>query len=87
MTTTSKWARHVHLKAGALNGWCAKCPAVRRRKALRSVARKDGYAVAIRRLNFLRNVASRRKNPGLRSVAERDVRWMERALGPKKHPR
>jgi hypothetical protein len=83
MATTRKWARHVHVKVGALKGWCAKCPAGRRRRALRSVVRKDGYAVTVRRLNFLRNVAGRRENPGLRTVAERDVHWMKRVLGPK----
>jgi hypothetical protein len=84
MTTTSrKWARHVHVKTGALKGWCAKCPAERRRKALRSVVRSDGYAVAVRRLNFLRNVASRSANAALHNVAGRDVRWLERTLAPK----
>jgi hypothetical protein len=82
MTTTRKWARHVHVRVGALKGWCAKCPADQRRNALRSVVKKDGYAAVIRRLNFLRNVAGRRKNSGLRTVAERDVHWMERALPP-----
>jgi hypothetical protein len=79
-----KWARHVHLKSGALRGWCAKCPADRRRKALRSVVRKDGYAVAIRRLNFLRNVANRQDNPTLRTIASRDISWAERTLGKRR---
>jgi hypothetical protein len=85
--TPKRWARHVHIKTGALRGWCAKCPAERRRKALRSVVRSDGYAVAVRRLNFLRNVASRSHNPALHTVAGRDVRWMERTLSPKKRGR
>jgi hypothetical protein len=83
--TPRRWARHVHIKTGALRGWCAKCPAERRRKALRSVVRADGYAVAVRRLNFLGNVANRTTNPALRTAARRDVRWMERTLRTKKH--
>jgi Family of unknown function (DUF5771) len=85
--TTRKWARHVHMKEGALKGWCAKCPAARRRKALRSVVRKDGYAVAIRRLNFLRNVANRRSNRTLRTIANRDILWVERTFARKKRTR
>jgi hypothetical protein len=85
--TTKKWARHVHMKEGALKGWCAKCPAARRHAALRSVAKKDGYAAAVRRLNFLSNVASRRNNRGLHAVARRDLRWVERALGHKPRTR
>jgi hypothetical protein len=77
------WSRHVHVKEGALKGWCAKCPAERRRRAIRSVVRKDGYAVAVRRLNFVRNVANRRNNRALRTVASRDVAWVERTLGGK----
>jgi hypothetical protein len=81
---TRKWSRHVHVKEGALKGWCSKCPAARRRRALRSVARSAGYATAIRRLNFLRNVANRRDNTGLRTAASRDIVWAERTLGKKK---
>jgi hypothetical protein len=75
-----KWARHVHLKEGSLRGWCEKCPAAKRRSALRSVVRRSGYAVAIRRLNFLRNVASRKDNRGLRSIAARDLLWAQKHL-------
>jgi len=82
-----KWARHVHVRSGALKGWCAKCPAAKRHEALRSVARNDGYAAAVRRLNFLGNVASRRTNAALHAVARRDVRWMERTLGHRKADR
>jgi hypothetical protein len=63
---------------GALRGWCAKCPAAKRHAALRGVVRRDGYAVTVRRLNFLRNVADRKNNRGLRTVAERDLRWVRR---------
>jgi hypothetical protein len=76
-----KWARHVHMKAGALKGWCVHCPAALRRKALRSVVRKDGYATAVRRLNFLRNVANRQNNKSLHTVASRDILWLERTVG------
>jgi hypothetical protein len=82
-----KWTRHVHVRTGALRGWCAKCPASKRRTALRTVARNEGYAVAVRRLNFVRNAANRRNNRGLHVVAARDIRWMERALGTKKAKR
>lgn len=85
--TTKKWARHVHMKEGALRGWCMKCPAARRHAALRSVARKDGYGVTVRRLNFLSNVANRRNNRMLHSIASRDLRWAERTLGHKTRSR
>jgi hypothetical protein len=75
-----KWARHVHVKSGALKGWCEKCPATRRHAALRSVARRDGYATAVRRLNFLRNVANRKDNRRLATVAAVDLRWAQRTL-------
>jgi hypothetical protein len=80
MVATRKWSRHVHMKAGALRGWCALCPAKKRRAALRSVVRKDGYGVTVRRLNFLRNVANRKNNKGLKLTATRDVRWMEKTF-------
>jgi hypothetical protein len=85
--TSRKWSRHVHMKSGAMKGWCAKCPAARRRKAVRTVVRTDGYSVAIRRLNFLRNVANRRNNPALRVAASRDILWAERTLGKRKRVR
>jgi hypothetical protein len=79
-TRTTRWARHVHIRQGALKGWCEKCSAAQRHTALRSVARKDGYGTLIRRLNFLRNVASRKDNPRLKTVATRDIRWAQRSL-------
>jgi hypothetical protein len=82
MKRPRRWSRHIHMKAGALRGWCAKCPAARRHTALRSVQRTDGYAVTVRRLNYLRNVANRRNNPDLRTVAARDIRWLERQHRP-----
>jgi hypothetical protein len=75
-----KWARHIHLKEGALHGWCEKCPAARRHSALRTTARTDGYAKAVRRLNFLRNVASRKDNKRLSRVAAQDLRWVQKTL-------
>lgn len=88
MAPIQRWARHVHMRTGALKGWCAKCPAAKRHSALKTVARKDGYAVTVRRLNFLRNVASPRTNAELKSVAGRDLRWMEKAHrnGKASHP-
>ncbi|MGA8302247.1 MAG: hypothetical protein WA691_06120 [Thermoplasmata archaeon] len=61
-------------------GWCEKCPAAKRHSALRSVVRRSGYAVTIRCLNFLRNVANRKDNRGLRSIASRDLRWAQKNL-------
>jgi hypothetical protein len=77
---TTKWSRHVHAKEGGLRGWCEKCPAARRRAALRTVVRRDGYATAIRRLNFLRNVANRKDNLRLAAVAGQDLRWAQKTL-------
>jgi hypothetical protein len=84
--TAKKWARHVHMKPGAMKGRCAKCPASKRRTAIRSVVRSDGFAVAIRRLNFLQNVANRRNNAALHTVTSRDLLWAERTLGKKRQP-
>jgi hypothetical protein len=79
-TTQRRWARHVHLRAGALKGWCAKCPSARRHAALRSAVKKGEYGVVVRRLNFLRHVADREHNPAHRTVAGRDARWMGRVI-------
>ncbi len=76
-----KWSRHVHLKSGGMKGWCALCPAARRRRAISAVVRADGYATAVRRLNFLRNVSNRRSNRKLYNVATRDITWMKRRWG------
>jgi hypothetical protein len=63
-----------------MRGWCEKCPAAKRHTAIRSMSRRSGYAVAIRRLNFLRNVANRKDNPQLRVVATRDLHWAQKHL-------
>jgi hypothetical protein len=78
---TQRWSRHVHTKSGALRGWCERCPAAKRHSALRSVVRSDGYAVAVRRLNFLKNVANRRNNRGLVTKATQDLRWTRKNFG------
>jgi hypothetical protein len=78
---TKKWSRHVHVRSGALKGWCEKCPAAQRHVALRKSVRSDGYATTVRRLNFLRNVADRRDNRGLAHAAERDLAWAKKELG------
>jgi hypothetical protein len=75
-----KWSRHVHVKQGALGGWCERCPAAKRHSALRSIVKRQGYATAIRRLGFLRNVASRKTNLGLEKTAARDIRWAQKHL-------
>jgi hypothetical protein len=81
-TSTTKWARHVHTRRGALAGWCERCPVTERRSALRRAARTDGYAVVVRRLGFLRNVASRRTNAKLARTAAEDLRWVQKHLRP-----
>jgi hypothetical protein len=74
-----KWSNHVgHLEEGGLHGWCAKCPPGERHRAIERAVKTDGYATAIRRLNFLANVANRRDNGDLHSVAREDVEWTER---------
>ncbi len=68
-----KWSRHVgHLGEGGLHGWCASCPPGERHQAIERTVRADGYATAIRRLNFLANVANRRDNGRLHRVARED---------------
>jgi hypothetical protein len=79
-TSGTKWARHVHVKSGALAGRCEKCPVSKRHSALRQLARKDGYATLVRRLNFLRNVASRTTNVKLERIAGVDLRWAQKHL-------
>ena len=79
-TSKQKWARHVHTKSGALAGWCERCPVTKRHSALRKVARTDGYAVLVRRLGFLRNVASRKTNSRLERTAGVDLRWAQKHL-------
>ncbi|MGP8077203.1 MAG: hypothetical protein ACLP78_00805 [Thermoplasmata archaeon] len=74
-----KWSNHVgHLEEGGLHGWCARCPPEERHRAIERTVKTDGYAAAIRRLNFLANVANRRDNRDLHKVAREDVEWTER---------
>ena len=74
-----KWSRHVgHLEEGGLHGWCASCPPGERHQAIERTVRADGYATAIRRLNFLANVANRRDNGRLHRVAREDEEWARR---------
>jgi hypothetical protein len=68
------------MKEDSLRGWCAKCSAKARHAAIRAVVRREGYGVTVRRLNFLRNVANRRNNRGLREIAGRDLRWTQRTF-------
>lgn len=79
-SSSTKWARHVHLESGAMAGWCERCPVTKRHSALRQVAPKDGYTVLARRLNFLRNVASRKTNVKLERIAGVDRRWAQKHL-------
>ena len=74
-----KWSNHVgHLEEGGLHGWCAGCPPEERHRAIERTVKTDGYATAIRRLNFLANVANRRDYGDLHKVAREDVEWTER---------
>ena len=79
--TEEKWSSHVgHLEEGGLHGWCASCPPEERHRAIERTVRTDGYATAIRRLNFLANVANRRDNEHLHRVAHEDRR-VDRGVG------
>jgi hypothetical protein len=73
-----KWSRHVHTRQGKLNGWCSDCPAQKRRAALKGVLHREGYGTAVRRINFLRNVANRSDNRKMRHVATTDLNWLRR---------
>jgi hypothetical protein len=74
-----KWSKHVgHLEEGGLHGWCASCLPEERHRAIERTVRADGYATAIRRLNFLANVANRRDNEHLHGVAREDEDWARR---------
>jgi hypothetical protein len=74
-----KWSKHVgHLEEGGLHGWCASCPPDVRHRAIERTVSRDSYATAVRRLNFLANVANRRDNERLRRVAREDIEWAER---------
>ena len=76
------WSRHVgHLEEGGLYGWCARCPPEERHRAIERTVRADGYATAIRRLNFLANVANRKDNEPLHRVAGEDEEWARRWEG------
>lgn len=75
-----KFSRHVHVKHGALDGWCEHCPARSRHAALRRVAARDGAGTVSRRLNYLANVADRSDNERLHDVARADQRWVARNL-------
>ena len=73
-----KWSKHAgHLEEGGLHGWCAGCPTEERHRAVERTVRSDGYATAIRRLNFLANVADRKDNGNLHRVSREDVAWTE----------
>ena len=74
----TKWSNHVHVEEGGLHGWCAGCSLEERHRAIERTVKTDGYATAVRRLNFLSNVANRKDNGHLHRVAHEDVEWTER---------
>ncbi len=76
--TEDKWSNHVHVEEGGLHGWCANCPPEERHRAIERTIREDGYATAVRRLNFLANVANRKDNGHLHRIAHEDEEWAER---------
>jgi hypothetical protein len=73
-----KWSNHVHVEEGGLHGWCASCSPEERHRAIERTERTDGYATAVRRLNFLANVANRGNNERTHRVAREDEDWAER---------
>lgn len=70
-----KWSSSVRLKKEGLHGWHEHDTPEKRHAAVERTIREDGYATAIRRLGFLRNVADRESNGELSRVAEEDERW------------
>ncbi|MDE1879518.1 MAG: hypothetical protein KGI89_03120 [Euryarchaeota archaeon] len=70
-----KFSRNVHLVHGGLMGWCAHCSAWARHATLVRTIRKYGYATAVRRLNYIRNLQEH--HPSVRRVMTADLRWME----------
>jgi hypothetical protein len=76
--TTRRWSKGVEIERGGLHGWHEDESDRKRHEALERSVREDGYATAIRRLNFLANVANRQDNEHLHVVAERDLRWLEK---------
>ena len=80
--TEEKWSKHAgHLEEGGLHGWCASCPPEERHRAIERAVRADGYATAIRRLNFLSNVAHRQDKGHLHRAAREDEEWARRWEG------
>ena len=71
-----KWSNHVHVEEGGLHGWCASCSPEERHRAIERTVRTDGYATAVRRLNFLANVANRGNNERTHRVAREDEDWV-----------
>ncbi len=71
-----RWSGNVGgLKEDGLHGWREHESPEQRHAAIERTIRQDGYATAIRRLGFLRNVADRENNEELHRLAEEDQRW------------
>ena len=66
-------------KEGALRGWQASMPATERRRILRGIVRREGYATAVRRLNALRNVSTNREAD---HAAKMDMEYLRRKYRP-----
>ena len=75
-----KWSKGVHPKEGVLRayGWSEGASAEGRHRALERSVKQDGFATTVDRLEFTRNVANRKDNPGLRSTAQADYEWLAR---------
>lgn len=73
----NQWSNHVHVEEGGLHGWCASCSTEERHRAIERTIEMDGYATAVRRLNFLASVANRKDNGHLHHVALEDEEWAQ----------
>lgn len=71
-----KWSQRVDVKKGALKGWSKDLPESERLKILADIANKEGYAVAVRRLNYLINVGA---DPETDRKAKSDMKWLQKA--------
>ena len=74
------WSKGVRPKEGVLRayGWSEGASAEERHRALERSVGRDGYATTVDRLEFMRNVASRENNRGLRETAQADCEWLSR---------
>jgi hypothetical protein len=65
----------IPTREGLLYGWTKKMPAGERRRILRRIVRREGYATAVRRLNALRNKSTDRETD---AAAKADMLYLQR---------